>query len=303
MVFYQSSLEMNSHLENLLDQIEKDSRPGLKNSIAITWIRYDRPNPIPGSGIGTGLSQNQLLYPASVVKLVYAIAIEEWIQKDIVPDSEELRRAMKNMIKNSSNDATGLLVDLLTGTNSGPSLNGKTWECWKQQRELINKWLENFNWPELKNINCCQKTWSDGPYGRDRDFYGPGNLNRNSLSTDATARLLEGVMTNAFISPPACKRIRNLLSRSLDLTQRKEDPENQVDGFLGQGLAPGTQLWSKAGLMSQARHDAAWWSSPKGNQGNPMLLVIFTQGRERANDTLLLPTLAKEINSLEFTAT
>jgi len=207
MAFYQSNLEMNSQLENLLDQLEKEGRPGLKNSIAITWIRYDRPNPIPGSGIGTGIAQKQLLYPASLVKLVYAIAIEDWIQRDILPDIEELRRAMKNMIQNSSNDATSLILDLLTGTNSGPSLKGKAWECWKRQRQLINIWLKSFDWPELHKINCCQKTWTDGPYGRDRDFYGTGNLNRNSLTTDATARLMEGVMTNAFISPPACKRI------------------------------------------------------------------------------------------------
>ena len=52
----------------------------------------------------------------------------------------------------------------------------------------------------------------------------------------------------------------------------KADPENQVDGFLGEGLPNGRGFWSKAGWMSQARHDAAWWSSPINHR---CLLVAF----------------------------
>ena len=126
-----------------------------------------------------------------------------------------------------------------------------------------------------------------------KDFYGEGNENRNSLSTDAIARIFEGIMTDGLISPPACKRLRTLFSRSLDMKERCSDPENQIDGFLGEGLNKGTRLWSKAGWMSQARHDAAWFSSP--NQ-NPMLLVIFCQGRQRANDSSLLPAFARELS-------
>lgn len=147
----------------------------------------------------------------------------------------------------------------------------------------------------MEKVNCCQKTWGDGPYGRERDFYGVGLGNRNALTTAATARLLESVMTDALVSPLACKRLRQLLSRSIDLMQRKADPENQVDGFLGEGLPVGSRLWSKAGWMSQARHDAAWWSL---QGGRPMLLVVFTQGRERANDTTLLPAIARELSKL-----
>ena len=64
---------------------------------------------------------------------------------------------------------------------------------------------------------------------------------------------------------PACRRLRELLSRSIDLEQRRADPENQVDGFLGEGLPQGSLLWSKAGWMSQARHgglvETAGWAA------------------------------------------
>ena len=295
MAFYRPDSAMQAQLKGLLDRLAAERRPGLHNSVAISWVRYDCSDPTPGSGSGAGWSDQRILFPASVVKLVYALAAEAWLQRDLLPEADELRRAMRDMIADSSNDATSLVLDLLTGTTSGPSLLGESWQTWQQQRHLVNDWLQGLGWEELEKVNCCQKTWGDGPYGRERDFYGVGLGNRNALTTAATARLLESVMTDALVSPLACKRLRKLLSRSIDLMQRKADPENQVDGFLGEGLPVGTRLWSKAGWMSQARHDAAWWSL---QGGRPMLLVVFTQGRERANDTTLLPAIARELSKL-----
>lgn len=294
MAFYRPDPAMDSLLARLLDRLEADGRPELRNNLAVTWIRYDNLNPVAGEGFGASWSEGLPLYPASVVKLIYAVAAETWIHKGILPDSDELRRALVDMIGASSNDATGLIVDLLSGTTSGPSLIGERWLAWKRQRQVINDWLRELAWEELESVNCCQKTWGDGPYGRESDFYGPDKSNRNVLTTSSTARMLEAVMLNAVVSPPACKRLRKLLSRSLNLENRRADPENQVDGFLGEGLPQGTELWSKAGWMSQARHDAAWWRVP--NQ-NPMQLVVFSVGSESANDQSLLPTLARELSS------
>ena len=156
----------------------------------------------------------------------------------------------------------------------------------------MNGWLASLGWSELESVNCCQKTWGDGPYGREKAFYGADNSNRNALSTAATARLLEAVMTGAVVSPPACRRLRDLLARSLDRVQRQADPENQVDGFLGEGLPQDTALWSKAGWMSQARHDAAYLEVPNCP---PMLLVAFSEGVERALDEELLPQLCSRL--------
>ena len=293
MAFYRPDPAMASRLESLLDELSADGRPGLRNSVALTWIRYDDPNPEAGQGYGAAWNEDTLLYPASVVKLFYAVAVERWLQKDLIPDSDELQRALRDMIGDSSNDATGLVVDLLTGTSSGPELMAEPWDLWKQQRQLVNGWLASLGWPELESVNCCQKTWGDGPYGREKAFYGADNSNRNALSTAATARLLEAVMTGAVVSPPACRRLRTLLDRSLDPVVRQADPENQVDGFLGEGLPQDAGLWSKAGWMSQARHDAAWWTV--GEQP-PMLLVVFSTGPDRSRDEQLLPSIARALN-------
>ena len=292
MTFYRSNQQMEAKLEELINQFAKQGRPGLHNSLSISWIRYNKMSPEPHSGEGAGWSDEKLIYPASVVKLIYGIATEAWIQKGLLPESQEIRDAVGDMIIHSSNDATSLVIDFLTGTTSGPILPKARWERWKRQRELINKWLSGFQWEELKGVNCCQKTWTDGPYGREKQFYGSGRANQNLLSTRATARMLEAVMTNAIISPISCRKLRNLLSRSLDIGGRRNDPENQIDGFLGEGLVQGSRLWSKAGWMSTVRHDAAWISSP---QSNPILLIVFSQGRQLANDTFLLPALANEL--------
>ena len=77
-------------------------------------------------------------------------------------------------------------------------------------------------------------------------------------------------------------------SASSEEVARAADPENQVDGFIGGGAADGAQLWSKAGWMSQARHDAAYLEIPGHH---PCVLVIFSEGPERAQDEALLPGL------------
>ena len=292
MAFYRPEPAMQQHLVALLDRLAADGRPGLHDQVAVTWVRYDTESPSNGSGSGAAWADQKLLYPASVVKLLYAVAAEHWLQRDLIPDSDELRRALLDMLADSSNDATGLIMDLLTGTTSGPPLRSSAWEQWQRQRRLVNDWFHGFGWPELERINCCQKTWGDGPYGRERVFYGENNNNRNALCTAAVARVLEAVMTDGLLSPPACQRLRARLARSLGKSDRLDDPENQVDGFLGEGLPEGSQLWSKAGWMSQARHDAAWWCI---DEQPPCLLVVFSEGQERAGDEQLLPLMATQL--------
>jgi len=296
MAFYRPDQLMQEYLALQLKRLAAQGREGLLEHVAVTWVRYDRPDPTAGQGLGAAWAEQRSIYPASVVKLFYAVAVEAWLQRDLLPEGEELRRAMRDMIADSGNDATGLLVDLLTGTTSGPTLEGEAWMLWKRQRRLVNDWLQTLGWTELAAVNCCQKTWGEGPYGRERDFYGADLDNRNALTTAATARLLEAVMTDAVLSPPACKRLRDLLERSLDPQQRAADPENQVDGFVGAGVPEGSRLWSKAGWMSQARHDAAWWHQP---QGHPMLLVAFSEGPACAGDETLLPELARQLTAFQ----
>jgi len=73
------------------------------------------------------------------------------------------------MIVDSSNDATGLVVDVLTGTTSGPELPPGPFETWKSQRNIINRYFQ-LGWAEMETININQKTWGDGLW-RERMFW------------------------------------------------------------------------------------------------------------------------------------
>ncbi|UPM51308.1 class A beta-lactamase-related serine hydrolase [Synechococcus sp. A10-1-5-1] len=297
MAFYCPDGEMEQALAAAIRSLEQDGRPGLSEQLSVTWICYGLSlrNGSAAEGKGTHWRGEEARYPASVVKLLYLLAAEAWLQRELIEDSPELRRALADMIRDSSNDATGFVVDLLTGTCSGPELPAGPLEQWSQQRQLINRWFDELGWPEWPGNNACQKTWGDGPYGRERQSYGPQLENRNRLSSNLTARVLQAVMAQELLSPAACGRMQELLARSLDQGERAADPENQVDGFLGGGLPEGARLWSKAGWMSQARHDAAY-IEVEGKAS--ALVVVLSEGPERAQDETLLPELCRRLLEL-----
>ena len=282
---------MGLALNDILDRVCPKNKEYFKNDIAVTWINYKTENNHLGKGVGFGINNKKLIYPASIVKLVYGLAIYSWIKTDKILFCEEISDALNKMLFYSSNDATSFLVDILTGSTSGPCIEGDSWENWKYQRSIINDWLKDLNWDELYGINCCQKTWDDGPFGREKEFYGPDDNNRNMMSTDATARILQEIMININYQKDDYN-LRSFLKRNLSKKVLIKDPLNQVEGFLGEGLPENIDFWSKAGLMSQVRHDAAWWVN---NNSVQTLLVVFGNGEKYFKDITLFPAIAKEV--------
>ena len=291
MSFYYLREEMGLALNDILDKVCSKNKENLRNDIAITWINYKTENKHIYKGFGFGINNKKLIYPASIVKLVYGFAIYSWIETRKILLSQEIVDAVNKMLFESSNDATSFLVDILTGTTSGPCIGGDTWESWKYQRLIVNDWLKGLNWNELYEINCCQKTWDDGPFGREKEFYGTDNQNRNMMTTDATARILEEIMIKLDHKKDNLN-LRRFLKRNLNKNFLSNDPLNQVNGFLGEGLPENINFWSKAGLMSEVRHDAAWWVN---NESLQTLLVVFGNGEKYFKDETLFPELAKAI--------
>ncbi len=274
------------------------------NQIALTWIVYDPPVPVNTGGAlspqafwnypvrGFSYRGVERIYPASVVKLFYLVAVHEWLEKGMCQASAELERAMRDMIVDSSNDATSLVVDVLTGTTSGPELPPGPFETWKSQRNIVNRYFQSLGWSEMEIINVNQKPWGDGPYGRERLFLGELMENRNMLTTNATARLVHSIVGGVAVSSARSLAMMSLMKRSLNPAQLAAEPENQVTGFLGGGLPQDAQLWSKAGWTSQVRHDAAYIELP--NQ-RPYLLVVFIDGRAHSQNQAILPFVSDQI--------
>ena len=291
MSFYYLSKEMGLALNDILGRVCSHNNDFQREDIAITWINYKSDFKKVFKGFGFGINNKKMIYPASVVKLVYGLAAYYWIENGSLLLTDEIIDAVSKMLKSSSNNATSFLIDLLTGTTSGPCIEGESWENWKYQRNIINDWLYDLNWDELIGINCCQKTWDDEPFGREKEFYGYENKNRNAMTTDSAARVLEEIMIHIDYQENDLN-LRNFLKRNLNKVALKNDPLNQIDGFLGAGLPDSINLWSKAGLMSEVRHDSAWWINRQSLQ---TLLVVFCNGEKYSKDTSFLPLIAKEI--------
>jgi beta-lactamase class A len=84
----------------------------------------------------------------------------------------------------------------------------------------------------------------------------------------------------------------DLMKRSLDPADLQADPENQVTGFLGAGVPQDAGVWSKAGLTSRVRHDAAYIELP---DRSPYLLVVFTEGKEHSKNEAILPFVSQQV--------
>src|SRR2546425_5066280 len=69
-----------------------------------------------------GFRGNERIYPASVVKLFYLVAVHRWFEDKKIQETEELKRAVRDMIIVSSNEATQNVVNLLTQTTGASEL-------------------------------------------------------------------------------------------------------------------------------------------------------------------------------------
>ena len=230
---------------------------------------------------------NERVYPASVVKLFYLVAVHRWLEDKKIQETDELKRAVHDMIVVSSNEATQYVVDVLTHTTGGYELSPKEMEEWQNQRNVVNRYYSSLG---FTNINVNQKTFCEDAYGREKVSRGPNGENRNKLTADATARLLSEIVTGRAVNATRSAQMMELLKR--DFSGTSTDNDDQGHGFTGialQGVS-GAKLWSKAGWTSTTRHDAAYIELPNGAK---FVLVTFTV--DHANEREIIPTVARVV--------
>lgn len=277
----------NSAWQRHLDQcvateIAKSRTNALKaDQLAVSLVSLSDPNHPKVASVRGAVP----IYPASVVKLFYLAAAHQWLEDGRIADSPELRRALRDMIVDSSNDATHYVLDVLTGTTSGPELTPDGLRAWVDQRNAVNRWIVSLGYPPT--INANKKPWCEGPYGREKQAIEAFQPNRNLLTTEATARIMTEIALGQIVNPERGRQMRELLARDPWAAPTEED---QITGFIANGLPRGSKLWSKAGWTSETRHDAAFIELPNGRR---LVLVIFTTGH--AHETDLLPSLTRTI--------
>lgn len=229
---------------------------------------------------------DQPIYPASVIKLFYLAATHRWLEDGKVTDTPELRRALRDMIVDSSNDATHYVIDLLTATTSGPELPEAELAIWFEKRAAVTRYFAGLGYT---GVNASKKPWGDGPYGRESQAIKLLEPKRNMLTTDATARLWVEIATGRCVTAARSAEMLALLAR--DARSTDADPDNQAK-FTGPALPAGAKLWSKAGWTSQTRHDSALIELPNGAR---FVLVVFTT--EHASERTLIQSVARVVVS------
>ncbi|MGB3297736.1 MAG: serine hydrolase [Phormidesmis sp.] len=271
--FFRPDAGLHSTLESILENTWTAFPQLAHSQIAITWIAYDPPYRMNTGGAlsaeefwqhqprGASYRGVELMEPAGMVTLFYLVAMHVWLEQGMVPPSAEIERALTDMIDRNSDDATSYIIDVLSGTTSGPELPPGPTETWRHQRNIVNRYFQQLGWPELRAVNMNQKTWCDQPYGRERDFLGDAFENRNLLSTEATARLLHSIIGGVSVSG----------ARSQEMMGLMEETEASL---------PAAKIWSKTAFTYPNRHSAAY---VEAGASHPYQLVVFTESKEIAS--------------------
>lgn len=273
---------------------------------ALTLLPF--PAPLEGSAAdeppaGFAYRGDVPFYPCSIVKAFFLAAAEARLAEGAISPHGELDRAMRDMIRWSSNTATNYIIDLVTGTTGDTLLDGERLGEWVERRGWVNRYFRGFGWPEAETINLSQKLMDDDRYGREKIFVRMGGNNHNRLTTNATARLFHALFSGRLVSPERSRAMVPLFARPLDDPEFVENPLAQIKGFFGAGLPSGAKLWSKAGHTkwtgdadaSYRRHDAAYVELPSGRA---FILVAFTQGRAMSEGETALPAIAAKAAEL-----
>ena len=281
-----------SPLGDILNRAVADTRaeftsPALKpGQLAVTVVDLRGPAPVRADYRG-----EERIYPASVIKLFYLAYAHRRMEDGQLADTPELQRALRDMIVESHNDATASVVDYITGTTGGPELPPAELAAWHDRRMAVTRHFEALGY---KNVLAVRKTWAEGPYGREEQDAVAHPPRRNFLSTNDTARLLEEIATGRCVTPARSAQMLALIARDpRKAPPTADDPEDcEGVGFTGPALAPGMKLWSKAGWVSWARHDAALVELPGGGR---VIIVTFTDGREHAKNRKIIAAVARRI--------
>ena len=139
------------------------------------------------TGTIAGYQQQNLRYPASVVKLFWMVALYNQIYAGLLQQDQGLFGDLEKMIKESDNDAGSRIINTITKTTSGSNLPQQEYQAWLKKRTLVNRFFRSANY---EGIDISHKTFpvrSEGmssPQGRDLQIPDFSQINLKAQSRD-----------------------------------------------------------------------------------------------------------------------
>lgn len=302
-MFYQTDADWTRRCQSVVDtMLQRHGAAGLRpDNFGFVALREGPEGAAPQGFAWRG---EWRVYPCSIVKAFHLVHALHAIDSGVVEDHPEMTRAMRDMIRWSSNGATNYVIDLITGTTGDTLLFGAEFDAWVQRREALNRFFTTGAWSgfaaDFAQCNITQKLMDDMRYGREAQFAGALGQNLNALTPIAPARLFHELFSGKVpLSPTGRRRAHDILRRD----RRGEDasrPTFQVAHYLGGGMPDDATLWSKAGQngwtgdarASYFKHDLIRVERPGAAA---VTLCLMTQGKGVCEDH---PLVFPEIGAL-----
>jgi len=206
-----------------------------------------------------------LAYPASCVKLPFMVAAVHWCaEQGKAPDC--LDAAVRPMVVESDNVATGVVVDTVSGVANEDGESG--YEAWLERRRYTERLFEGAGL--LAGQRLLTKTYptNSGEEPQGFEARARAELGSNLMSADGAARILLAVVTGA-IEPQARDYMRSLLRR----------PAFSAHSTLGGGLPPGSVHENKIGVAFDTLEDVMYAELPNGQR---LVVAAFSNGWDAA---------------------
>jgi hypothetical protein len=203
-------------------------------------------------------------YPASCVKLGFAVAATHWCESAGRP-ADCLDAHVAPMLQISDNVETGFVVDAVSGAPNAPA-KGADYEAWFAKRLYTEDLLAGHGLLDGQRfINKTYPTNSgEEPAGLEalaRERHG-----RNAMHADGAANLMLAIVSGRF-GRPATDYLRARLRR----------PPVSRHSFMGGGFPEGTLYESKVGDAYDTLAEIVHAELPDGRQ---VIVAAFSNGRD-----------------------
>lgn len=291
-------LKPSDDLQGIVDELVKmaGEKDLPTDDLSITLINVN-------TGEIAGYQQQELRYPASVIKMFWMVYIYGLLEGGILTDETAFSPDLYKMIQQSSNDAASRIIDAVTDAKSGPALKNEEYQEWFDKRQQLNDFFQKAGY---EGIVLNQKTYPIGylkmskPQGREFQMWkDPEDPMQNKISSDQGARLMYEIVTGKSISPENSLKMIHLLARDLnpaawDVDSASIGGFNPVKGFFGESLPPDSiDFASKAGWTSTSRHEVAFVKTRDGKTA--YILTVLGSDRAYANNWGLFPQMSRTV--------
>lgn len=206
----------------------------------------------------------RLWYPASCVKLGFAVAAVHWCESQGRP-VDCLDASVAPMLRDSDNVATGFVVDAITGAVNGP-VEGADFEAFLERRLYTERLLAEYGLLDGQRFFTKTYPTNSGEMPQGLEELAWRRHGRNAMHADGSARLMLALVSDRF-GREAADYLRSRLRR----------PPVSRYSSMGGGFPNGTVYESKIGDAYDTLAEIVHAKLPDGRR---LIVAAYSNGRD-----------------------